>query len=61
MLYSMEVGVDDAQVAYHKACALRSYLLILVSTSIFMDKNVAYVGVIYLKNFIHLEMIIEYN
>lgn len=43
---------DDAQVAYHRVCALRSYILVLVDTSIFMDKSATCVDVIYLRYFI---------
>lgn len=35
---AVEVDDGDTRVAYHKACALRSDLLVLVNTFIFMDK-----------------------
>lgn len=41
--------------------ALKSYFLILVGTSIFMDKSATYVDVVYLKFFMGLEQIHEYN
>lgn len=30
---------DDARVAYHRTCALRSYFTVLVGTCIFVDKS----------------------
>lgn len=42
------VGVDgdDTRVTYYRACALRSYLMVLIGTSIFVDKSATYVDVI---------------
>lgn len=57
----VDVDGDDTEVAYHIACALMAYLLVLVATSIFMDKGTTYVNVIYLRYFIHFERIHEYN
>lgn len=55
------MDVDDAHVAYHIACTLRSHLLVLVGTLIFMEKSVTYVNVIYLGYFIDLDIIQKYN
>ena len=52
---------DDMHVVYHRHCALRCYLLFLVGTSMFVDKSATYIDVIYLKYFIDLRMIHEYN
>lgn len=57
----MDVDADDTQVPYHIAYALSSYLLVFVGTSIFVDKSATYVDVIYLRYFIDLETIHEYN
>lgn len=58
---TVDADGDDGHVAYHKVCALRSYLLILVDTSIFMDKSATYVDAIYIRNFIDLKRTPEYN
>lgn len=55
------VGGDDVQVVHHRVCALRSYLLYLVDTSIFVDKSAYYIDVVYLIHFINLERIHKYN
>ncbi|KAI5415224.1 hypothetical protein KIW84_040606, partial [Lathyrus oleraceus] len=46
---------DDEQVKFHKAHAMRAYILYLVDTSIFMDKSVTYTDVIYLQYFLDFE------
>ncbi|XP_050908675.1 protein MAIN-LIKE 1-like [Lathyrus oleraceus] len=38
----------DMQVDYHQTYALRCYILFLVGTSIFVDKNATYIDVVYL-------------
>lgn len=58
---SVEADGGDSRVAYHKACALRLYLLVLAEMSIFTDKIATYVNVIYLRYFINLERICKYN
>lgn len=55
------MDVDAVKVEYHRQCALRCYLLFLVGTSIFVDKSEIYVDVVYLKYFIDLTMIHNYN
>lgn len=57
----MEDEGYDSRVAYHRARALGSYLLILVVKSIFVDKSEIHVDFIYLRYFIDLESIHEYN
>lgn len=52
---------DDEHVMYHRACALSSYLLYLVDESIFVEKSVYYMNVVYLCYFTELERIHEYN
>lgn len=52
---------DDAHVMHHRACPLRSYLMYLVDTSIFIDKKAYYVNMVYLKYFIDFMRIHEYN
>lgn len=52
---------DDEQVEYNRHYTLRCYLLLLVGTSMFVDKNATYVDVVYLKYFIDLTMIHQYN
>lgn len=52
---------DDAQVMHHRACALISYLMYLVVTSIFGDNNAYYVDVVYLIYLIDFERVHEYN
>lgn len=52
---------NDMQVEYHQTCALRCYLLFLVDMSIFVDKSVTYINVVYLQYFIDLTTIHEYN
>lgn len=61
LVTDIEVDDDYSRVAYHNACASRSYLLALVNTSIFMDKSTTYVDVIYVGYFTNSEMIHEYN
>lgn len=57
----VEVDDDDAHKIYHIICALRSYLLYLVGMSMFVDKSAYYVDVVYLRYFIDLGGIHEYN
>lgn len=52
---------DDARVVYHRGCVLRAYLMVLVDMSIFVDKNKTYIDVIYLRYYIYLERVHEYN
>lgn len=63
--YHLDVVVkaddDDTHVVYRRVCALRLYLMYLVGTSIFVDKSVYYVNVVYLRYFIDLEMIHGYD
>lgn len=58
---AVEVDGNDAQVAHHRVCGVRSYLLYLFGTSIFVEKSAYYVHVIHLRYFIDLEKIHEYN
>lgn len=58
---SVDATGDDARVAYHRACALRSYFIVFVDIYIFVDKSETYVDVVYIKYFIDLEKIHEYN
>lgn len=55
----VDVDGDDEQVSYHSAS--RSSLLVLVRKSVFMDKSVTFVDIIYLIYFINLDRIHEYN
>lgn len=57
----LNVEGDDVHVEYHRQCALRCYLLFLVNTSIFVDKTTTYINMVYLKYFIDLTAIHEYN
>lgn len=63
--YHMNVTIDadgdNAHVTHNKIRALRSYLLYMVYTSIFVDKSAYYVDGIYLRHFIDLWKINEYN
>ena len=52
---------DELHVTYHKECALRCFLLSFVGTSIFVDKSATYIDVAYLKYFINLSAIHEWN
>ncbi|XP_058766151.1 protein MAIN-LIKE 2-like [Vicia villosa] len=52
---------NDLLVGYHRECALRCYFLFLVGTSMFVEKNVTNVDVAYLKYFIDLTAIHEWN
>lgn len=52
---------NDLQVIYHWECALRCFLLFLVDTSIFVEKSATYVDLAYLKYFINLLVIHEWN
>ncbi|KAI5420544.1 hypothetical protein KIW84_044371 [Lathyrus oleraceus] len=61
LLAEVEVDGDDTKALHHRACPLRSYLIYLVDTSIFVDKSVYYVEVVYLRYFIDFERIHEYN
>lgn len=58
---TMHVEGDSEHVMYHRACALRSYLLYLVGSSIFMDRSDYYLDVAYLRYFTDLKQIYEYN
>ena len=63
-IYDLNAAVeanDNAHITHHKVCALRSHLLYLVDMSIFVDKNAYYVNVVYLRYFIDLGRIHEYN
>lgn len=52
---------DTEQVAVHISYALREYLLFFVGTLIFMDKNATYTDIVYLRYFMDLQRIHEYN
>lgn len=52
---------DAKQVEVHRSHALRAYLLFLVGTSIFLGKSSTYTDVVYLRNFMDLQGIHEYN
>lgn len=52
---------DDAHASYYKVCALRTYFMFLVDTSISTDKSVTYINVVYIKYFMELERINKYN
>lgn len=54
LVVALDDDGDDAHVAYLRVCALRSCLLVLVDTSIFVSKSLTYVNVIYLRYFINL-------
>lgn len=58
---AVEADGDDALVMHHITCALRSYPMYLIGTSIFVDKIFYYVDVVYLKYIIDFEHIHEYN
>lgn len=58
---TLEEDGDDARVVYHRGCVLRAYLMVLVDMSIFVDKNITYIDVIYLRYYIYLERVHEYN
>lgn len=57
----VDVYGDNARVSYHKTCALRSYLLVLANTFIFVGKSATYVNIMYLRYLIDLDKIHEYN
>lgn len=61
LVATLDADGDDIHFAYHRVCALRLYFFILIDTSIFVDKSVTCVSVIYLRYFIDLKMIHEYN
>lgn len=52
---------DGEQVGLHRAYAMRAYLPYLLGTVIFMDKNITYMDVVYLRYFKDFEWIHEYN
>lgn len=52
---------NDKQVGLHGAYSMRAYLLYLVGTVIFVDKNVTYTDAFYLWYFQDFEQIHEYN
>lgn len=52
---------DDAKVSYQRKCALKTYFFILVGMGVFMDKGATYDDVVYLKYFVNMERIHEYN
>lgn len=55
-------AVYDAQVSYHKVCALRTHFMIFVGTYIFcVQKSVTNTNILYIKYFMELERIFEYN
>lgn len=58
---TMESDGDDARVMHHRAYALRSYLMYLVDTSIFVDKGAYYVDLVYLRYFIYFDQTHEYK
>lgn len=60
--YAVETdNVDDAHVTHHKVCEFSSYLLYMVSTSVFVNKSSYYVNFVYMKYSINFERIHEYN
>ncbi|CAL5210277.1 unnamed protein product [Lathyrus oleraceus] len=52
---------DGEKAMQHRAYALRTYLLYLVDTSIFVEKSAYYVDVAYHQYFANLERIHDYN
>lgn len=42
----VDVAGDDTWVAYHSVCAFRSYSMILIGTTIFVDKTATYVDIV---------------
>ena len=56
-----EAGNRDLHVTYHRECDLRYFLVFLDDTFVFMDKSATYVDVTYLKYFINLTTIHEWN
>lgn len=51
----MENEGDDKKTLYHRQCAIRSYLMHLVSKTIFLDKSATCIDVVYLTYYIDLE------
>lgn len=58
---AVEVNRGDAPIRHHRECALRSYLIYFVETSIFVDNSAYYVDVVYLRHFIDFDRIHEYK
>lgn len=58
---TVDAATNDARVEYYRVCTLKSYVMILVGTCIFMDKSTTYVDIVYNKYFIDLERIHEFN
>ncbi|XP_058750743.1 protein MAIN-LIKE 2-like [Vicia villosa] len=50
---------DAVFVEYHRDCALRCWLMFLVSTSLFVDKSATYVDLTYLRYFMNLSTVDE--
>ena len=46
---ALDVKVDGMLVDYHQKCSLRSYLLFLVGTSMFVEESTTYVNMVYLS------------
>lgn len=44
----VDVTSDYACVTYHRVCALRSYFIILIGTTIYVDKREVHVDVVYI-------------
>lgn len=61
MAVYVDVDGDNAHVSYYIAHALRSYLVVVIGMSIFIDKSVTYFDIFYLRYFIDLEKIQKYN
>lgn len=57
----MDDAGANAYVSYPKVFALKTYFQILVDTVIFVDKSVIYVDIVYIKYFMDMEMIHQYN
>lgn len=62
LMHAVEQGNgDDEHVIHHRSYTLISYKMYLVDKSIFVDKSVTYVDVVYLRDFADLERIHKYN
>ncbi|XP_058733463.1 protein MAIN-LIKE 1-like [Vicia villosa] len=56
-----ETRGDDFFVQYHCQCALRCYFMLLFGTSLFVDKSANYVDATYLRYFMDLDTVREWN
>ncbi|XP_058746191.1 uncharacterized protein LOC131640685 [Vicia villosa] len=57
----LEQESDELFTEYHRACALQCWFMLLVGTALFVDKSTTYIDMTYLRYFIDLTIVDQWN